>query len=844
MNVYSASLPPVLLPADRISNVAQLRSSSSQLSSAPAISEQTASAPQANYYNSVIYNSDVASSPTKQYTLPQRFELLYAYTGRVATQVLQIERGSEGERNNKFQQVRKFLEPAGYFSGGLLAAGYDPHEKFTVTFRNYTGRGSPDVLTNVEERTYFAWEIAAGALQHDKVPRGGPINFQFLHIEKKDRSTIDELERLGDSLQSYWKQEVAPIMCDPSGILTSRSGKADAYVVRGTLQSLVNNNDVSKLLSAEGLAAINRTLQKNGQVIIPNIYGYPMAGYAFIPFSEFDGNYANRPNKGVIIDLKNGSAREIHSDGDFADWAKHNRDNILNSFNASDKQGGIDAHWPKAGDVLDTLIAGNHATYPGYENLVKDKEVPVWETFNYTESRGGEYRLKFGDLNSGIAAKFQEVNAKNALWSDQTEVFGSSQQDWKAAKELWSNTFGYVPVAGNLGNVVFGIHDAIDGMTADDRVGGAAAAIISALQLGHELLPAGVDAEPGEPTLTITRSRTEQYTWRRNSRSNEFELQTLPKYKHLDHEAPVSTPHVPDVAPTPGGTTSFPGMREVEIRGAHYFVAEHPDAGDGVHFILHVRDTKNPEKLKSSDIIAGLDKKGDWKKRGMVGVDGIKRYFSKKHVQARDSLEEVMTNYKQRLRPLSGEEQLKLTEKFTGLLEGSNADLYALVGGYVEAGSDSVNGPLRAGSIPPEIEGFLKEFYQLNLSKETAYRSTFVTAEGAKRIKDSVGKVFQDPGVQSASTTLQGLVDLDVWAKTKPDKEKGAIQPVVYVFDESVPKMNVATKKMPDHLAIGPNEFMKVMDVKEREGTLFVYLSSPTAKPKRVNHIFDGEIVY
>lgn len=844
MNVYSASLPPVLLRVDRISNVAQLRSSSSLLSSAPAISEQTASAPQANYYNSVIYNSDVASSPTKQYTLPQRFELLDAYTGRVVTQILQLERGSEGERNMKFQQTRQFLEPAGYFSGGLLAAGYDPHEKFTVTFRNYTGRGSPDVLTNVEERTYFAWEIAAGALQHDKVPRGGPINFQYMHIEQKDRSTIDELERLGDSLQFYWKQEVAPIMRDPSGVLASRSGKADAYVVRGTLQSLVNHKDVSGLLSAEGLAAINRTLQKNGQVIIPNIYGYPMAGYAFIPFSEFDGDYANRPNKGVIIDLKNGKAREIRSDGDFADWAKHNRDNVLNSFNASDRQGGKDAHWPKAGDVLDTLIAGNHATYPGYETLVKDKAVPVRETFNYTESRDRDYRLKFGDLNAGIATQYQKLNARNAVWSDQTEVFGSSQQHWKAAKEFWSSTFGYVPVVGNAGNIVFGVHDAIDGMTAEDRVGGGAAAIISALQLAHEILPAGGEAEPGEPVLTINGARTEHYTWGRNSRTDEIELQTLPKYKIVDDDAPVSPTHVPEVTPTPGASVSFPGMREVEFRGKTYFAAERPDAGDNVHFILYVRDPKDSNTLASSHIIATPDKTGVWKKRGTVGIDGIKHYTSKKHVQARDALDEVAVNYKQRFQPLNAEEQLKFFEKMAGLLEGSNAEQFPLIESYVEAGSDTINGPLRTGRKTLETEDFLKGFYELNVYGGKAYRSTFITAEGAKRIKDSVGKIFQDPGVLSASTTVQGLVDLEAWTKNESHEGRGASQQVVYVFDESIPKMNMATKQLADHVAIGPGEFTKVMSVKEQDGTLFVYLSSPTTTPKDVNPMIDGEIVY
>lgn len=288
-------------------------------------------------------------------------------------------------------------------------------------------------------------------------------------------------------------------MRDDSGALAKRSGQADAYVVRGILQSLADNKDSFEKLSPAGQEAVKHTLQTNGQVIIPNVYGFPLSGYAFIPYTPFDGNYEHRPNKGVMLDLKNGAVHEIQGDTDFANWAKDNRNNLQRSFNASDRQGGNDAHWPKAGDVLNNLIVAPHATYPGYSSLLADKAVPVSETFNYTESRGGDYRLKFGNLDSDLAGKYQEVNAKNAVWSDQTEVFGSSQQDWKFAKDLWGNTFGYIPVVGNTGNIVFGIHDSIYGMTANDRVGGNAAAVISGLQLAHELAPVGVEAGLGDP---------------------------------------------------------------------------------------------------------------------------------------------------------------------------------------------------------------------------------------------------------------------------------------------------------------------------------------------------------
>jgi len=58
------------------------------------------------------------------------------------------------------------------------------------------------------------------------------------------------------------------------------------------------------------------------------------------------------------------------------------------------------------------LIEGNHANYPGYQNLVKDQAIPVREVFNYTRSRGSDYHLKYGNLNDSIATSYQDLNAK------------------------------------------------------------------------------------------------------------------------------------------------------------------------------------------------------------------------------------------------------------------------------------------------------------------------------------------------------------------------------------------------------------------------------------------------
>lgn len=504
--------------------------------------------PETSIYSATIYGENSAPPPNKNFTLEERKNHIDSYAHRVKNQIKNVETGSENERNVKFQNVRQFLEPSGYFSGGLLAAGYDPHEKITATFTSYVGKGKPETLNNTFQRTYYAWEIAAGALAHDEVQRGGPINFNFMEIPEKDKSLVADLTSVGKKLQDHWENDfTSPIksgfslleklgfpgasigsqLLGDSGVtkeIALRSGKADAYLVRGTLQNFRNNQDSFESLSPEGKEAIIRTLDKNGQVIIPNIYGYPLSGHAFIPYTPYDGDYKSRPTQGLMIDLKNGSLREIHGDKEFSTWAKDNRDNLLQSFNARDKQGGKDAHWPMTGEVLDNLISGANAHYPGYYSKTSDQSIPVSQTFNYTSLRGSDYNLKYGNLNDGIAEEYQAVNTKNATWADQTEVFGSSQQTWKAAKEFWGNTFAYIPGLGNQGNIVFGTHDGIYGMTASDRVGGNSAAVISALQLAHDAAPFAAEASLGEVPLSFNAPKAEDYSWRYNSQNDNFEL--------------------------------------------------------------------------------------------------------------------------------------------------------------------------------------------------------------------------------------------------------------------------------------------------------------------------------
>lgn len=290
-------------------------------------------------------------------------------------------------------------------------------------------------------------------------------------------------------------------------------------------------------MSPEGQQAVNRTLDQSGQVIVPNLYGYPLQRHAFVPYQPYDGNYEHRPNQGLMISLDRGTVGEIKGDKDFADWARRNRDDVVQSFNAGDNQGGKDAHWPAAYKVLDNLIGNERVTYPGYRSAISDQRIPVGETFNYTRSRPGDYWLKYGNLTdgagnneaNGIASQFQAVNAKNAAWANQTQVFDASAQNWKTAEGVWANTFGYLPVIGNLGNIAFGVHDGLYGMTANDRVGGNVAAAISSLQLAHELAPGVAASAAGKLSSGSVLNRPgASGTWEVSPQINEFRFRPPP----------------------------------------------------------------------------------------------------------------------------------------------------------------------------------------------------------------------------------------------------------------------------------------------------------------------------
>ncbi|MGY2376023.1 dermonecrotic toxin domain-containing protein [Pseudomonas sp. SDO524_S393] len=101
----------------------------------------------------------------------------------------------------------------------------------------------------------------------------------------------------------------------------------------------------------------------------------------------------------------------------------------------------------------------------------------------------------------------------------------------------------------------------------------------------------------------------------------------LPVPQTAEVNTPIEKSPVTEVEePSPAGpatTPQYPGIRSVSFRGENrYFAAETPDAGDGEHYLLRVKDPNDPTRLVSSGIIAKPDNTGVWVRRGTSGGGG------------------------------------------------------------------------------------------------------------------------------------------------------------------------------------------------------------------------------
>lgn len=184
--------------------------------------------------------------------------------------------------------------------------------------------------------------------------------------------------------------------------------------------------------------------------------------------------------------------------------------------------------------------------------------------------------------------------------------------------------------------------------------------------------------------------------------------------------------------------------------------------------------------------------------------------------------------------------QSRAWKKLQKLVNASNAEQLDFVSGYVREGYSDINFELRNGACQSlATEFFLHDFNLLNPYDGIAYRALLVEKGGYETLA-TIGETVADDSVQTASTLLVNGRDWFNHAcrcETRKDLHK-----VLLIFDKSVPKKNMSTGYLPDHVAIPPNVVASVVYAREHDDVLVVGLAyaGDQGASHDVKSMFDG----
>jgi hypothetical protein len=178
--------------------------------------------------------------------------------------------------------------------------------------------------------------------------------------------------------------------------------------------------------------------------------------------------------------------------------------------------------------------------------------------------------------------------------------------------------------------------------------------------------------------------------------------------------------------------------------------------------------------------------------------------------------------------------------RFMALAERAKAELYPELLEYIEGGSAEINRLLRSGARTPRVQTFLNQFYRLRSWKGDAFRAAHVTGEGLQQFRRELGAVFVDAGVQSASISRGNAVrwSLDRFVS---DQAASNTHPVFLIFAPSVPKKNMFSDFLADHVAIPPGTRLQLRAFQEVNGQAFAYFTAPDKIVYETFDLFTGE---
>lgn len=161
------------------------------------------------------------------------------------------------------------------------------------------------------------------------------------------------------------------------------------------------------------------------------------------------------------------------------------------------------------------------------------------------------------------------------------------------------------------------------------------------------------------------------------------------------------------------------------------------------------------------------------------------------------------------------------------LLESSKAEHVQSIPEFVENGAAVPNGDLRKVSttcdnheLQSSTVELLQDLHSQNDCEDRyAFRVQYARPEAVARLT-TPGTHIADFGIQSASIHLPNAED---WRLERP---VDASKKFIFVLDKDVPKKNIATGFLVDHLVVLPGQILKVGESVERAGTIYVMLKA------------------
>ncbi|MEX6662612.1 DUF6543 domain-containing protein [Pseudomonas sp. W2-17] len=178
--------------------------------------------------------------------------------------------------------------------------------------------------------------------------------------------------------------------------------------------------------------------------------------------------------------------------------------------------------------------------------------------------------------------------------------------------------------------------------------------------------------------------------------------------------------------------------------------------------------------------------------------------------------------------------------RFLALAQRAKAELYPELLDYIEGGSAEINRLLRSGARTPQVQTFLNQFYRLRSWKGDAFRTARITDEGLQQFRRELGAVFVDAGVQSASISRGNAVRWSLSSFVTEQAPSNTHQ-VFLIFAPSVPKKNMFSDFLADHVAIPPGTRLQLRAFQEVNGQAFAYFTAPDNIVYETFDLFTGE---